>query len=690
MCDTTDTTTTEVATTTNKKEIVLRPYQQECVDLINSTESGSHLIVLSTALGKTVIFSHIQRRGRVLILSHREELVHQPEKYYDCSFGVERAEETSHGEEVISASVQTLIHRLDKFSPDDFDTIITDECFPAGTLVDGVPIEQIQIGDWVTAYNHSTGELEHRKVTHVFRKPHPEKMVKINAYLECTPNHPIYEMNSHQYVRADSLVPGDMMLCVNPSNNSRYMEVNSVCIINYGDIAEQLPHSHPARYVYNLEVEGLNNYFANGVLVHNCHHSVAPSYRKIYDYFKPRLHLGFTATPNRADKTGLSEIFDDILFERNLKWGIKNGYLSPIECRRIDVGYDLEGIHTRLGDFAQNELENAIDITTCNEAVAKVYEDYSSGPTIIFAASVSHAENIAELIPGAEVITATTTNRSEILNRFTSGELRCIVNCMVLTEGTDLPNVETIIMARPTKNVSLYTQMAGRGLRLSPSTGKEKLNLIDCVGVSSMNICAAPSLFGINPMTAIENNQAEGDLMTMESRIEEEQNRRQLNKDFWKINETLINLFTEDGEKYSTHNVNYLVMANGDLVCSVGDYKSIRITAEDMVGNCHMVMIDTNTSTTYMDRRKVLRKNIPVQEALDYAYQILTRDFAKKKSIWDLDSMKKWMNQPASLKQVNFINTLYSPAALLRLGVDMVNLNKYQASVLIGRKMARK
>ena len=114
-----------------QNEITLRPYQEECINLINNTESGSHLIVLATALGKTVIFSHIKRRGRVLILSHREELVHQPEKYYDCSFGVERAEETSKGEEVISASVQTLIHRLDKFSPTDFDTIITDEAHHA-------------------------------------------------------------------------------------------------------------------------------------------------------------------------------------------------------------------------------------------------------------------------------------------------------------------------------------------------------------------------------------------------------------------------------------------------------------------------------------------------------------------------------------------------------------------------------
>ena len=92
----------------------------------------------------------------MLILSHRDELVHQPEKYFDCSFGIEQAGETSHGEEVISASVQSLVRRLDKFKPDDFDVIVTDECFPAGVKVDSRPIEKLQVGDYVRAYNHKT------------------------------------------------------------------------------------------------------------------------------------------------------------------------------------------------------------------------------------------------------------------------------------------------------------------------------------------------------------------------------------------------------------------------------------------------------------------------------------------------------------------------------------------------------
>ena len=95
-------------------EIQLRDYQQECVDIINNTENGSYLVAVATGLGKTVIFSHIARRGRMLILSHREELVWQPKKYFDCSYGVEKADIHSNGEEVVSASVGKLMRLCPK------------------------------------------------------------------------------------------------------------------------------------------------------------------------------------------------------------------------------------------------------------------------------------------------------------------------------------------------------------------------------------------------------------------------------------------------------------------------------------------------------------------------------------------------------------------------------------------------
>lgn len=112
-------------------KLELRDYQKECLEIIDNLTSGSHLINMATGLGKTFTFSQIKRKGRVLVLAHREELVTQPAKYYDCQVGIEMANHKSKNEDVVIASVQSLLHRLDKFKQNEFDTIITDEAHHA-------------------------------------------------------------------------------------------------------------------------------------------------------------------------------------------------------------------------------------------------------------------------------------------------------------------------------------------------------------------------------------------------------------------------------------------------------------------------------------------------------------------------------------------------------------------------------
>lgn len=301
----------------------LRDYQKECISTITKKPPGRYLIQMATGLGKTVTFANIPRQGRTLLLSHREELVNQPRKYFPCTFGVEQGKSKSHGEEVVSASVQSLAKRLSRFEPNEFDMIICDEA----------------------------------------------------------------------------------------------------------------------------------------------HHAAANTYRKIFNHFTPRLLLGFTATPNRADGARLNDAFSEIIFQRDLRWGIKNGYLSDILCRRVDIGYDLTNVSTRCGDYAPGELDEAMSDTS--DAIAEAYEKYAKGATLIFAVSVRHANEIASKIEGAVVVTGKTENRAEIIERFSKREIPCIVNCMVFTEGTDIPLVETVIIARPTKSDSLYAQMVGRGLILN-------------------------------------------------------------------------------------------------------------------------------------------------------------------------------------------------------------------------------
>lgn len=191
----------------------------------------------------------------------------------------------------------------------------------------------------------------------------------------------------------------------------------------------------------------------------NGHHAAAPTYKKILEYFNNRLTIGVTASPNRGDNVRLDDVFQKIIYQKDLRWAIENKYLTDIHCLRVNIGYDISKVARRMGDFVVGELEEALNTDTLNGAIAEAYKKYAKGATLIFATSVKHAQDIAKMIPGAVAVTADTKNRQELINKFTNREIPCLVNCMIFTEGTDMPLVETVMIARPTQNSSLYTQM---------------------------------------------------------------------------------------------------------------------------------------------------------------------------------------------------------------------------------------
>lgn len=491
----------------------LRDYQQECIRTIESKPPGSYLIQMPTGCGKTATFTHIPRHGRVLVLAHREELVRQPAKYYDCPVGFEIQSEHSHNEEVVIASVQSLVRRLDRFDPREFDLIITDEC----------------------------------------------------------------------------------------------------------------------------------------------HHAGASTYRKIYDYFQPVKHIGFTATPNRPDKVRLDDIYSEIIFQRDLRWAIENGFLCDIYCLRVNIGYDLTQVHTKLGDYAPGELEEAMDGTA--DAIAQAYREHAKGATLIFAVSVHQAEEIACRIPGAVVVTGKTKDRADIIERFTRREIPCIVNVMVFTEGTDIPLVETVIIARPTQSESLYTQMVGRGLRRHPD--KEKLILIDCVGVTGKaSLCTAPSLLGIDMsnIPANKTDQIQGPLFELPEKAVIASDC----PESWIRNVQIVDLWAKE-MSYNLHGVNYFKMPDGRLICSLPNNNRIAIPAPDSLGN---VCIGA--------------EKVNYQTALDRAYKVLCDNYGDVRKIWDLDQAKGWGRKPASGAQLRSIQRRYKD-------LDIEGLTRLQASQILNR-----
>lgn len=202
--------------------------------------------------------------------------------------------------------------------------------------------------------------------------------------------------------------------------------------------------------------------------------------------------IGLTATPYRMDSGLLYEgegaLFHGIAYEVHLLEMVKQGYLCPVVPKQTDTQFDVSQVGTRGGEFIAGQLETAVDTTITTAAVVdeivKCGED--RGSWLIFCSGVGHAEHVAEEIGKwgihCAVVTGDTpqAERNRILTEFKAGRLRAIANVGVLTTGFDAPGVDLIAMLRPTKSVSLYIQMCGRGTRLAE--GKEDCLILDFAG----------------------------------------------------------------------------------------------------------------------------------------------------------------------------------------------------------------
>jgi superfamily II DNA or RNA helicase len=220
------------------------------------------------------------------------------------------------------------------------------------------------------------------------------------------------------------------------------------------------------------------------IIVDESHHAVAPSYRRILDHLHPALLLGITATPFRADKASLAQIFDAIVFDYGILDGIRDGHLVDIQAFRVQGDADLDSVHTTAGDFNAGELETTINTPRRNRLVVEAYQTHAAGTkAMVFAAGVQHAHDLAAAFQAQGIAayaadgSLSTELRRDIVRQFHTGEIRVLCNAMLYTEGFDEPTIETVIMARPTKSLGLFSQMVGRGTR--PAPGKSRMILLD-------------------------------------------------------------------------------------------------------------------------------------------------------------------------------------------------------------------
>jgi superfamily II DNA or RNA helicase len=211
-------------------------------------------------------------------------------------------------------------------------------------------------------------------------------------------------------------------------------------------------------------------------VIDEAHHAAAPTYRAILDKIVLKrpdsMVIGFTATPHRGDGVRLTEIFPDIVYSMDARAGIEQGYLVPVRSYAVTTETDLDLVSSRAGDFVLGQLAETVDTQERNLKVLEAYQALTPGmKTLVFAASVEHARNIAELFVAAGIKAAFASGetpqaeREAIVAGFRGTKLDVLVNCGLYLEGFDVPSIAAIVNARPTKSTTLYTQVTGRGLR---------------------------------------------------------------------------------------------------------------------------------------------------------------------------------------------------------------------------------
>lgn len=217
------------------------------------------------------------------------------------------------------------------------------------------------------------------------------------------------------------------------------------------------------------------------IIIDEAHHVLSSSYQKVLEHFDARV-LGVTATPDRGDKKNLGRYFETLSYEYTLPEAIKEGYLVPIKALTIPLELDLSSVSMSAGDFKASDVGSALDpylMGIINE-MKKYCKDRK---TVVFLPLVATSKKFTKLLNEngfkAAEVNGSSKDREEVTKDFAENKYNVLCNSMLLTEGWDCPDVNCVIVLRPTKVRSLYSQMVGRGTRLSPQTGKKDLLLLD-------------------------------------------------------------------------------------------------------------------------------------------------------------------------------------------------------------------
>ncbi|KAK0208060.1 P-loop containing nucleoside triphosphate hydrolase protein [Desarmillaria ectypa] len=282
-----------------------------------------------------------------------------------------------------------------------------------------------------------------------------------------------------------------------------------------------------------------------GIIIDEAHHAAAPSYRRILSHFDAGIPhpealptaadpdhkipiIGFSATFSRHDGLKLGVVFDKIVYHKDFLTMIKDQWLCPVRftTTKADMNLDDVTVNSRNGDFNATSLAHVVNTETINTLVVQTWLEKAAirKSTLVFCVNVAHVHSLTQAFRqfgiDARYLYAKTPapERKALIAAFKAGNFPVLINCAILTEGADIPNIDCVMVVRPTRSRNLFAQMIGRGMRLSPETGKEDCRIIDFVDSNTRisGVISTPSLFGLDPDEIDINDES---LESMERRV---------------------------------------------------------------------------------------------------------------------------------------------------------------------------
>lgn len=236
-----------------------------------------------------------------------------------------------------------------------------------------------------------------------------------------------------------------------------------------------------------------HDYFGT-IVIDEAHHAITDGYRRVLDWFPEADVLGVTATPDRGDMRNLGEVFGSLAYEYKLTEAIRDGFLCRILAQTIPLQLDISTVGMSGGDYAVGELGGALD-PYLDQIAAEMARYCKDRKTVVFLPLIKTSQKFRDILNAhgfnAAEVNGQSADRAEVLADFEAGKYNVLCNSMLLTEGWDCPSVDCVVVLRPTKVRSLYSQMVGRGTRLSP--GKKDLLLLDFLWLTDRHELCRPA-----------------------------------------------------------------------------------------------------------------------------------------------------------------------------------------------------